>query len=82
MNARGDPIGHRLEIDETRAAVVRRIFDAFGAGDSCQRIAADLNAEGVGRLPHKIRGCVHRAAGREGTERAGRIDVDIASGNR
>src|SRR5205823_3409496 len=46
VNSRGEPIGHRLEIDELRAAIVRRIFD-FGRGDSCQRIAARLNTEGV-----------------------------------
>lgn len=47
LNARSEPIGHRLEVDETKAGVVRRIFDAFGAGDSCQRIAACLNADGI-----------------------------------
>jgi site-specific DNA recombinase len=46
-DARGQPIGHRLEVDSAKAAVVIRIFQAFGAGDSCQRIAATLNAEGV-----------------------------------
>ena len=47
VNQRGEPIGHRLEIDETQAGFVREIFARYGAGESCQRIAADLNARGV-----------------------------------
>jgi hypothetical protein len=47
VNARGDPIGHRLEIDEAQAEIVREIFGRYGAGESCQRIAADLNARVV-----------------------------------
>jgi hypothetical protein len=46
-NARGDPIGHRLEIDEAQAEIVREIFARYVAGESCQRIAADLNARAV-----------------------------------
>jgi DNA invertase Pin-like site-specific DNA recombinase len=40
--------GHILEIDEPRAAIVRRIFAAFTAGTSITRIAHDLNRD---RLP-------------------------------
>jgi DNA invertase Pin-like site-specific DNA recombinase len=47
LNPRGEPIGHRLEIDEAQAVIVREIFMRYAAGESCQRIAADLNARGV-----------------------------------
>ena len=47
VNGRGEPIGHRLEIDQAQAAIVREIFGHYAAGESCQRIAADLNARGV-----------------------------------
>jgi site-specific DNA recombinase len=36
-----------LSIVEDQAAVVREIFERYGAGESCQRIAADLNRRGV-----------------------------------
>ena len=39
--------GNVLEIDPEKAATVRDIFRRFAAGESCQRIAADLNARGV-----------------------------------
>jgi site-specific DNA recombinase len=35
------------EIDETEAAVIRRIFSDFATGKSPRRIAADLNREGI-----------------------------------
>ena len=38
---------HKLEIIQDQARVVRRIFDTYAGGASCQRIAADLNAEGI-----------------------------------
>ncbi len=41
------PAGHRLEVDETEAAFVREIFDRYGHGQSCQRIAFDFNRRGV-----------------------------------
>jgi DNA invertase Pin-like site-specific DNA recombinase len=44
INARGEPIGHRLEIDTEQADIVREIFQRYGANESCQRIAANLNA--------------------------------------
>lgn len=43
----GSPVGYRLEIVPEQAEVVREIFARYGAGESCQRIAADLNARGV-----------------------------------
>jgi DNA invertase Pin-like site-specific DNA recombinase len=46
-DAKGEPIGHRLEVHEAHADVVREIFLRYSAGESCQRIAADLNARGV-----------------------------------
>jgi DNA invertase Pin-like site-specific DNA recombinase len=42
------PDGSRyVEIVPEQAAVVRRIFEAYAAGDSPKRIAAALNAEGI-----------------------------------
>ncbi|WP_373444401.1 recombinase family protein [Ruegeria atlantica] len=35
------------EIDETEAAIVRRIFTAYASGQAPRKIAADLNNEGV-----------------------------------
>ena len=46
VNACGEPIGHRLEINQAQAEIVRQIFARSG-GESCQRIAAELNARGV-----------------------------------
>lgn len=43
VDGRGEPIGHRLEVDEAQAVWVRWIFDHYAAGWSCQRIAAELN---------------------------------------
>jgi DNA invertase Pin-like site-specific DNA recombinase len=41
-------LGVRLEVEETEAAIVRRIFDMYAAGgDGLARIAKKLNAEGV-----------------------------------
>ena len=37
----------RLVIVPERAAIVREIFERYGAGESCQRIAADLNTRGI-----------------------------------
>lgn len=39
--------GHRLQIDEEQAEVVRWIFARYADGWSCQRLAADLNIRGV-----------------------------------
>lgn len=39
--------GHRLQVVEEQAAVVRWIFEQYAAGWSVQRIAHDLNARGV-----------------------------------
>lgn len=47
VDDRGEPIGHTLVIEPQQAAIVREIFDRYGAGESCQRIAADLNARGL-----------------------------------
>lgn len=38
----------RLVIVPEQATIVREIFNRYGAGESCQRIAADLNARGIG----------------------------------
>src|SRR5216683_995147 len=47
VDAKGEPIGHRLAIDAAQAEVVRWIFARYGAGWSCQKIAADLNRRRV-----------------------------------
>jgi site-specific DNA recombinase len=47
VNGRGEPIGHHLEIDPVQAQIVREVFARYAAGESCQRIAADLNARRV-----------------------------------
>ncbi len=46
-DAKGEPIGHHLQVHEDQAAIVRRIFTRFAAGESCQRIAHALNADRV-----------------------------------
>ena len=43
----GAPAGYMLEIDEDKATVLREIFARYAGGDSCQKIAADLNRRGV-----------------------------------
>lgn len=57
VDARGEPIGHRLEIVPAQAEVVREILARYAAGESCQRIAYDLNARGV-RAPRGKTWCV------------------------
>jgi len=47
LDARGEPIRGEREIDEERAEVIRRIFREFVAGKGPQRIAADLNRDGI-----------------------------------
>jgi hypothetical protein len=69
VNPRGEPIGHRLEIGETHAVIVREIFGRYAAGESCQRIAADLNARGV-RGPRGEPGASQRSTGRQRRARA------------
>jgi DNA invertase Pin-like site-specific DNA recombinase len=47
MNERGEVDGFRLEIVPEQAEVLREIFQRYAAGESLQRIAADLNARGI-----------------------------------
>jgi hypothetical protein len=47
LDARGEPIRGEREIDEDRAEIVRRIFREYVAGKGPQRIAADLNRDGI-----------------------------------
>ncbi len=47
MNDRGEVDGFRLEIVANQATIVREIFARYAAGESLQRIAADLNARGI-----------------------------------
>jgi site-specific DNA recombinase len=54
--ARGMGGDGRRRVHPEQAAVVRRIFAAFVAGDSCHRIAARLTADGVETLQGWARG--------------------------
>jgi site-specific DNA recombinase len=47
MNDRGEADGFRLEIVADQAEIVREIYTRYAAGESLQRIAADLNARGI-----------------------------------
>lgn len=47
VDGKGEPIGHRLAIDEDLAQNVRWIFERYAEGWSCQRLAADLNRRGI-----------------------------------
>lgn len=47
LDAKGEPVGHLLEVVDAQATIVREIFTRYGAGESCQRICADLNARAV-----------------------------------
>lgn len=47
LDRRGEPERGLREIDPVQAAVVRRIFEAFAAGDSPKAIAKVLNAENI-----------------------------------
>lgn len=47
VDARGEAIGHLIEIDEAAAQWVRWIFSRYAEGWSCQRIAAELNRQRV-----------------------------------
>jgi len=78
VNARGEPIGHRLEIDDAQAAIVREIFARYGEGESCQRIAANLNARGV-RGPRGGTWCVSALYGSP-AKRAGVLNNELYVG--
>jgi len=47
LDARGEPIRGEREIDATKAKVIRRIFREYVAGKGPQKIAADLNRDGI-----------------------------------
>jgi hypothetical protein len=47
LDARGEPVRGDREIIEEQAEVVRRIFREYVAGKGPQRIAADLNRDGI-----------------------------------
>lgn len=47
MNERGEVQGFQLEIVPEQAEVIREIFRRYAAGESLQKIAADLNARGI-----------------------------------
>ena len=47
LDARGEPVRGEREIIEEQAEVVRRIFREYVAGKGPQRIAADLNRDGI-----------------------------------
>lgn len=52
--------GVRLEVEPNQAAIVRRIFERYAAGDSMRRIAIDLNDEGI-LSPQPQKGRVSRS---------------------
>jgi DNA modification methylase/DNA invertase Pin-like site-specific DNA recombinase len=56
LDARGKPIRGGLEIDETEARIVQRIFEEYAAGRSPLHIAAALNSEGIPAPRHKAQG--------------------------
>jgi DNA invertase Pin-like site-specific DNA recombinase len=47
LDAKGEPVRGEREIIEAEAEIVRRIFREYAAGKGPQRIAADLNREGI-----------------------------------
>lgn len=47
LDAKGEPLGYRLEIDEDEAKWVRYIFDKYAEGWSARRIAHELNNQHV-----------------------------------
>ncbi len=47
LDAKGDPIRGEREIIDAEAEIVRRIFREYAAGKGPQRIAADLNRDGI-----------------------------------
>ena len=47
LDAKGEPVGHRLEIEPAEADVVRWLFARYAEGLSCQRLVADLNGRHV-----------------------------------
>jgi hypothetical protein len=47
LDARGEPIRGEREIDRKQADVILRIFHEYVAGKGPQRIAADLNRDGI-----------------------------------
>ena len=47
VDSRGESVGSRFEIVKEHAAIVREIFARYAAGESVQRIAADLNMRRV-----------------------------------
>lgn len=55
-------IGHRIEIDDNAAAIVRRIFDEYLRGRSYASVAHGLNADGVppprAKTKHRRKGWV------------------------
>lgn len=43
----GRTVGHRIQIDEDQAAIVRRIFSEYAAGGSLTGVAKSLNRDGI-----------------------------------
>ncbi len=72
MNDRGEAEGFRLAIVSDQAEIVREIFARYAAGESLQRIAADLNARGIrGPGRKKSKPSTWSVAALYGTPRAG-----------
>jgi len=47
IDSEGEPVRGERKINETEAAIVRRIFREFAAGNSPRAIATDLNRDGI-----------------------------------
>lgn len=67
LDDKGEPIRGLREIDEEKAAIVRRIFEEYASDRSPRAIAGDLNAEGI----PAPRGGIWRASTIVGHRRAG-----------
>jgi site-specific DNA recombinase len=61
-DSHGRPViaGVKLEVDPNQAAIIRRIFERYAAGDSMKRIAIELNDEGI-LSPQPQKGRVSRS---------------------
>jgi site-specific DNA recombinase len=47
FNSEGEPVRGDRTVNDTEAAIVRRIFQAYAAGKSAKRIATELNRDGI-----------------------------------
>ena len=62
-----DADGVKLEIVESEAATIRRMFELYGSGQSLKRISFLLNSEGVKLQPKREGSANHGVSRRCGT---------------